>query len=122
MGACVEMESSDYYIHTMIDLGKEISVFKCRSKICSYLFQCCKCVPFNENSNLLHHLDDFNCNSLIYQLTDVPPRLKPISCKPNFFDITSNFVQVLPKEELQKLKEIYSENGPRTMLKWILRS
>lgn len=121
--ACAEMERSNHYIQTMVDLGKEISVFKCRSQICSYLFQHGNFGSLNiSRGTLLHHLNEFECNSLIYQLTDFPLSLKFVLCKPTFFDITNNIVYALPREELQKFICLYSQKKKKGILRWILRA
>jgi len=129
ISACQEMEHADEYIATMIELGKQNAKSKNEAEASAFLLQS----GFLSRSSttqagpaaptLLERLDDFDSGGPTYNLTKTTPSLQPIPCKPAFFDIASNFVDLyLLDEELGTLCDTYSQSSSRGILCWFRRS
>ena len=109
IGACDQMECGDELLETLESVLEEMRGEKCRVLAVSYL---------NKNTSsaagkpLLERLHDYDLPSdPKAAITNVPPKLQPMACKPSFFDVALNYVSDYPAEELEKAMEEHGEGA-----------
>ncbi len=103
IAACQEMEEADELIKSMADLQNEINAVQVRTKASSFLAsRGSDASSATSGLTLLCRLDDFDSGGVTYRVADVPPSLKPIPCKPAFFDIANNYINSFPTDALER--------------------
>lgn len=103
IAACQEMEEADDLIKSMADLQNEINAVQVRTKASLFLAsRGSDASSATSGLTLLCRLDDFDSGGVTYRVADVPPSLKPIPCKPAFFDIANNYVNSFPTDALER--------------------
>ena len=120
IAACQEIENIDELIESMASLEREITIVKVRAKASLYLAnQGSNASSATSGLTLLCRLNDFDSGGKTHRIADVPPSLKPIPCKPAFFDIANNYVSELPLSELER--QINHSKGSNTggILSWL---
>ena len=119
IAACQDMEKADKLITSLAQLKKEVTMFQIRTRASSYLAsRNSEASSATSGLTLLSRLDDFDAGGLTHRLADVPSALKPITCKPAFFDIGNNFVNDFPLEELEFHAHAVNTKGSRGFMSW----
>lgn len=123
IAACQEMERADELIEAMADLKNEITAVQVRTRASSFLAsRGSEASSVTSGLTLLCRLDDFDSGGLTFRVADVPPSLKPIPCKPAFFDIANNYVSELPMDELEFHASAVKAKGSRGFMSWFRKS
>jgi signal recognition particle subunit SRP68 len=120
IGACDQMEHRDELLTRLEKVVEEMKGEKCRVFAMSYLS---KTGPSKSSLPLLARLHDYDIPANPTYVTDVPPKLEPIACKPSFFDVALNYVSEYPVEDLERVLELHGEKagGTSGLLGWFRR-
>ncbi|KAL3799637.1 hypothetical protein ACHAWO_008953 [Cyclotella atomus] len=120
IGACDQMERRDEILENLETVVKKIKGEKCRVFSMSYLS---KSGTSKSSLPLLARLHDYDIPADPTYITDVPPKLEPIACKPSFFDVALNYVSDYPVDQLEQVLETHGEKaGASTgLLGWFRR-
>lgn len=120
IGACDQMEHRDELLERLEKVAEEMKGEKCRVFAMSYLS---KTGPSKSSLPLLSRLHDYDIPANPTYVTDVPPKLEPIACKPSFFDVALNYVSDYPVDELERLLEAHGEKAGTSsgLLGWFRR-
>jgi hypothetical protein len=121
IGACDQMEHRDELLEGLEKVVGEMKGEKCRVVAMSYLS---KTGSSKSSLPLLSRLYDYDIPANPMYVTDVPPKLEPIACKPSFFDVALNYVSGYPVEELERVLESHGDqaSGSSGLLGWLRRA
>jgi signal recognition particle subunit SRP68 len=109
IGACDQMERRDELLERLEGVAEEMNGEKSSVFAASYLSKNMSC---KSSLPLLQRLHDYDLPATPTHLTDMPPKLEPIACKPSFFDVALNYVSEYPIEEIEKILQDHSETKP----------
>jgi signal recognition particle subunit SRP68 len=120
IGACDQMEGRDEILERLESVVEEMKGEKSRVFAVSYLS---KTGSSKSSLPLLQRLHDYDIPATPAYLTDIPPKLEPIACKPSFFDVALNYVSDYPVEELDRVLEAHGEKAASSgLMGWFRRS
>ena len=124
IAACQEMEKAHELIKAMADLKNEITAVQVRTTRASSFLTSrgSEASSVTSGLTLLCRLDDFDSGGLAFRVADVPPSLKPIPCKPEFFDIANNYVRDIPMDELEFHANAVKAKGSRGFMSWFRKN
>jgi signal recognition particle subunit SRP68 len=120
IGACDQMEHRDEILKNLERVVGQMKGEKCRVFSMAYLSES---GASKSSLPLLARLHDYDIPADPTFITDVPPKLEPIACKPSFFDVALNYVSDYPVEQLEKVLETHGERAGASsgLLGWFRR-
>ena len=105
LGACERMEGGEALLADLEAVLEEMRGEKCRVLAAA-------CLDKHRGSAsdrcLLERLHDYDFPSSAV-LAHMPPKLKPMACRPSFFDVASNYLSDYPADELARALEEHSD-------------